>query len=243
MILRAEKVRKQYIRKSQGTNIFEAVKELDLILKEGTLTEITGRSGSGKSTLLNMLAGLLRPTSGNVYLEPGESERKSIESSGKIQLPSGKDLYSLDDRTLSQIRNQYIGVIPQGHTPLYSLNVLENILLPAALYGKAEEAAAYADELMELVDITKLKDAMPAELSGGELRRLSIARALICRPDILLADEPTGDLDDENTRIVLQLLRDTADRGTSVLLVTHEAEAANYADRIFKMNSGILESC
>jgi len=120
------------------------------------------------------------------------------------------------------------------------LSVRENILLPALLAGEETEAAARADELMECLGIRELGTVDPAELSGGELRRVTIARALVMRPEILLADEPTGDLDEETTRSVLSLLRAAADEGTAVLLVTHEPAAKDYADCCRRMDAGIL---
>ena len=130
-------------------------------------------------------------------------------------------------------------MIPQGQTGLHALTVLENVKLPCLMYGVPVDDGE-AEALLEQVDIAGLRDAYPSELSGGEMRRLAIARALIRRPGILLADEPTGDLDDENTKAVLSLLRHTADTGAAVLLVTHEREAAAYADRVFRMSGGVL---
>lgn len=219
MILKAEAVTKKYFRKSSESNFFYAVSETTLELREGSITEITGRSGSGKSTLLNMLAGLLRPSSGRVLL--GET-----------------DIYSLKDKELSRLRNSSIGVIPQGQTGLDSLTVIENVILPSVLYKVSLNSEERAMELLEKVGIAQLAHSYPKELSGGELRRLAIARALINSPAVLLADEPTGDLDDENTKLVLEILRNFADDGVSVLLVTHEAEAEKYADVIYRMNAG-----
>jgi len=221
MILNAEKITRKYIRQTRNKNVFTAVAETDFSLKGGELVEITGRSGSGKSTLLNMLAGLLAPSSGQVFVD-------------------GKDIYAMDDKERSRFRNMNIGVIPQGQTGLQSLTVLENVLIPCRMYGD-EGKAEYAGKLLDYVGIGELKNAYPNELSGGELRRMAIARALIQEPKILLADEPTGDLDDENTHGVLRLLRKTADEGCAVLLVTHEKEAAAYADRVYRMNGGVLE--
>lgn len=221
MILRAEKVTRQYFRQSKGSNVFVALHETDFALHSGELIEIIGRSGSGKSTLLNMLAGLLEPTSGAVYLDD-------------------TDIYALGDGERSRFRNAHIGVIPQGQTGLHSLTVMENVLLPFMMYGFETGAEDYAAELLGQVGIADLKNAYPNELSGGEMRRLAIARALVKKPEVLLADEPTGDLDDENTQTVLRLLRQAADNGTAVLLVTHEKEAAEYADQIYRMNAGIL---
>lgn len=219
MKLTAEKISKKYNRKTGGAGYFYAVGETDFAPEENALTAVFGKSGSGKTTLLHMLGGLLAPDSGRV-------------------LADGRDIYALSDKALSAFRNRYIGVIPQGSTPIASLTVLENVLLPSLMAG--EHAEAYALELLETVGIAALRDAMPGELSGGELRRMAIARALINKPSIVLADEPTGDLDDENTAKVLSLLRDTAAGGAAVLLVTHESEAANYADIVLKMDGGKL---
>ena len=221
MILKAEAVTQKYFRKSADKNYFYAVNETDFTLEGGKLTEIIGRSGSGKTTFLNMLAGLLSPSSGKVLLD-------------------GEDIYSLNDKKLSTLRNQKIGVVPQGQTGLDSLTVLENVKLPYILYSKNDDADEKAKELLEKVGIADLADSYPKELSGGEVRRLAIARALMNSPEVILADEPTGDLDDENTEIVLKLLRKTADDGAAVLIVTHEAEAKQYADSLYRMNTGKL---
>ena len=220
MELKAEGVSRQYFRQSKLSNVFLAVNETSLILPAGQLTEITGRSGSGKSTLLHMLAGLLTPTTGRVLL-------------------GSTDLYALDDAERSKLRSKSIGVIPQGQTALRSLTVLENVKLPCMMYGD-EVADDTALELLECVGLAALRDAWPNKLSGGELRRLAIVRALLRKPAVLLADEPTSNLDDENTRAVLRLLRQYADEGAAVLLVTHEREAAEYADRLLCMSDGIL---
>ncbi len=221
MILTAKGLKKDFPRASKSSNFFTAVYPLDFVLTSGELIEITGKSGSGKSTVLNMLAGMLKPTSGKVLLDD-------------------TDLYSLDEKALSRLRNREIGLIPQGNTALRSLTVMENVLLPAVLYSKALPPADRAKDLLEKVGIASLADAKPNELSGGELRRMSFARAMLMNPGILLADEPTAGLDGENTAAVLGLLRRAADDGTAVLLVTHEDEAAQYADRILTMDGGKL---
>ncbi len=221
MILKAEKISKEFIREMKNTNRFFAVQETDFILESGSLTVLMGRSGSGKSTLLNMFAGLMLPTSGKILLD-------------------NTDMYSLPDKELSEFRNRHIGVIPQGQTALHSLNVLENVCLPYTLGGEdAHEADALA--LLETLEIAPLQAAMPAELSGGELRRMAIARAFLRKPEIILADEPTSDLDDETTKIVFSFLKHAAQNGSAVFVVTHENDAVQYADRVFRMNAGILE--
>ncbi len=224
MKLKAEKICKKFNRKTSGASYFYAVNETDFELAESSLTAVYGRSGGGKTTFLNMLGGLLEPSGGRVLID-------------------GTDIYSMPDKELSKFRNKNIGIIPQGSTALPTLTVLENVLLPRLMYGKSDDSARkYAMELLEKVGIAELSQAMPNELSGGELRRMAIARALMNKPSVLLADEPTGDLDDENTALVLSLLRDTAKEGTSVLIVTHEGEAVSYADIVLKMDSGILKN-
>ena len=220
-MLEAQGIRKEFIRQGKGTNRLVAVQDTDLTLGAGELTVLMGRSGSGKSTLLNMLAGLLAPTAGRILLD-------------------GEDLYAMEDRALSRLRNARIGVIPQGQTALHSLTVLENVLLPVRMYDPKADAAPEALALLERLGIAELQQDKPAALSGGELRRMAIARAVIRRPQIILADEPTGDLDDENTAIVFDFLRESARNGAAVLVVTHEGDAVQYADRIFRMNAGKL---
>ena len=222
-MLEALGISKRFYRVSGERNTFEAVSPTDFTLPEGTLTALVGRSGSGKTTLLNMLAGLLRPTEGTVKLD-------------------GSEIYAMNDGALSRFRNARFGVIPQGHAAIHSLSVAENVAFPATLYGQKPEAMAAAVALLERFGIGALRDVSPAELSGGELRRMSIARALINRPEVVFADEPTGDLDDENTHIVLEALRQIARDGASVLLVTHETDALAYADRAFRMNAGKIEA-
>ena len=223
MFLSAEKVSKKFNRTKDGASWFYAVRETDISIDQGTLAAIFGKSGSGKTTLLNMLGGLLAPSEGVVRY--GEN-----------------DLYRLDDKALSLFRNRHIGMIPQGSTALTNLTVLENVLSPSLIYGKQEDGSiSRAKELLKTVGIAELADAMPNELSGGELRRMAIARALMNSPDIILADEPTGDLDDENTQTVLCLLREQAERGAAVLIATHDSEARSYANIVLRMNAGKLE--
>lgn len=223
MLIEATSLTKDFPRARKGSRLFTAVAPLDLALEARQLTVITGHSGSGKSTLLSMLAGMLPPTAGTVRL--GEA-----------------DLYAMRDEERSRLRNERIGLIPQGHTALRSLSVLENVLLPSVLYAKAEPPRSRAEELLAAVGLSDLADARPNELSGGELRRVAVARALLMNPCIVLADEPTAGLDAENATTVLRLLREAADGGAAVLIVTHEPEARRYADRTFAMDGGHLSS-
>lgn len=221
MIIEATGLTKEFARARGGKRLFTAVHPLDIGLEERQLTLVSGHSGSGKSTLANMLAGILTPTAGHVRLD-------------------GTDLYSLRDEELSRLRNERIGLVPQGHTALRALTVLDNVLLPSILYAKAEAPADRARELLAAVGLGDLADAAPTELSGGELRRMAIARALLMDPAIVIADEPTAGLDSANATAVLTLLRDAADRGAAVLVVSHEAEARSFADRCYTMEDGHL---
>ena len=220
MILRAEKLAMRYMRRTGQANYFYAVRDASLQLRPGEVTVLMGRSGSGKTTLLHMLSGLLTPTGGRVLL--GEM-----------------DLYTLGDRALSRLRNEKIAVVPQGRSAIDSLTVLENVLLPGAMVGIEDQKTAR--HWLEVLGIEPLADTRPAELSGGELRRMAIARALARNPAVLLADEPTGDLDDASTRQVLDVLGDAArDRGAAVLIVSHDSEAASCADAMARLGGGVL---
>ena len=134
--------------------------------------------------------------------------------------------------------NRHIGYVPQGRSAVFSLNVLENVMLPYTLYE--EDGRNAARRMLERFGIADLSEVMPDRLSGGELRRMAIARALVRKPEVIFADEPTGDLDDENTEAVLDSLCQLAREGAAVLIVTHEEDAFAYADRIFAMNAGTL---
>lgn len=223
MIIEATGLTKEFARARGGKRLFTAVHPLDISLEERQLTVVSGHSGSGKSTLANMLAGILTPTAGHVRLD-------------------GTDLYSLRDEELSRLRNERIGLVPQGHTALRALTVLDNVLLPSILYSKDEAPAERARELLAAVGLDDLADAAPTELSGGELRRMAIARALLMDPAIVIADEPTAGLDSANATAVLTLLRDAADRAAAVLVVSHEAEAQRFADRSYVMEDGHLRA-
>lgn len=218
MELTAENVSKVYFRKSKESNIFSAVHPLSVTLRGGEVALIHGRSGSGKTTLLHMLAGLLTPSEGKVTLD-------------------GTDLYALPDDALSRLRAEKIGLIPQGRSAVETLTVRENLLLPGWISGR-EITDAAVRAWTDPLGITDLWDAMPADLSGGELRRLAIARAMLTDPAVLLADEPTGDLDNENTVLVLDTLRRAASSGKIVVIVSHEEGAGSWADRSFQMNAG-----
>ncbi len=220
MELIATGLTRRFLRHTGDSSAFEAVRPVDLTLRSGEMTVLTGRSGSGKTTLLTMLAGLLTPSGGTVTLD-------------------GRDLYRLSDAELSGLRVRHFAVIPQGASAISSLSVMENILFPAALAGR-KPPVCEAEALMERLGILPLRNVSPGELSGGELRRMAVTRALAGSPDFVFADEPTADLDDENTALVLTFLREAARNGASVFVVTHEKDAAAYADRLLHMDAGTL---
>lgn len=222
-MIKANKISKSFIRTKGESNIFYAVNEMDLEIEDGNFIIIIGKSGSGKTTLINMLSGLLTPSSGNVLI-------------------NDTDIYSLNDKNRSLFRNKNIGFIPQGQTGLQNLTILENILLPTLIYEK-DDKKDLAIKLLNDLDIIDLKDSYPNELSGGELRRMAIARAIIMNPSIIFADEPTGDLDEANTKIVLDILRKIANSGKTIIMVTHDKDAISYADIIYKMENGTIKKC
>lgn len=231
MLLEVRDLSKRYIRNRES---FFAVAHADLHLQPGDFACITGRSGSGKSTFLNMAAGLLRPDEGQIALE-------------------GKDYDGLNDKALSALRRERIGYIPQGTGILFSLSVLDNIRLPMALgtgrisgrlrkdAPRDADAVRKVRALMERLEIAHLENEHPHRLSGGELRRVAIARSLIADPALIIADEPTGDLDPATTEIVMTLLADINRQGTAVLLSTHESENICYGNRHLIMDKGRLQ--
>ena len=220
MTISAQGLTKEFTRRAGGA-VFTAVEPLDLQVECGELVLLKGRSGSGKSTLVSMLAGVLAPTAGRVLLD-------------------GEDLYSLSEVELSALRNEKIGLVPQGHAALRSLSVVENVILPAVLAAKGPVGPERGLELLESVGMSALADASPSELSGGELRRMGVARALMMDPKVVFADEPTAGLDEENAVMVLEMLRRAANEGRAVVVATHEEEATRFADRVRHMVKGCL---
>ena len=206
----------------QGEQEFYALKDINLVVRQGDFINITGRSGSGKSTLLNLIAGLLTPTGGDVLWNTKKVSRTS-------------------DEEASRFRNEQIGYVMQGNAALANFTVWENICLPWQLYPREGDVRERAEKLLEKVGIAHLKDSYPAQLSGGEIKRMSIARALINQPKLLLADEPTGDLDKENTEEIMRLFREIADQGTTVIVVTHELDTLCYGDLTYTMEQGRLK--
>ncbi|MDR3074863.1 MAG: ABC transporter ATP-binding protein [Candidatus Methanoplasma sp.] len=207
---------------SRGIRPFDAVCDVSLSVGEKDFISIMGRSGSGKSTLLNLIAGILRPTSGSVSVK-------------------GKDISILSDRESSLIRNSEMGYVSQGHSLLGNLTVLENVMLPHTLFrANTTDANDHAMSLLESVGISELADHLPRSLSGGEQRRAAIARALMNSPSVLIADEPTSDLDSETSQQVMEQFQRINDSGTAILMVTHESDTADFGNRHFIMDAGRL---
>ena len=219
MLLEVKNLRKDYKRATQQ---FSAVNNISFSMAQNDFISIMGKSGSGKTTLLNMIAGLLTPTQGKVTI-------------------NGTNLFELDDKQVSAFRNQYLGYIPQGSSLLPNLTALENIRLPFSLTKRENQSSLnYALQLLEKAQISYLKDAYPANMSGGEMRRIAILRALICQPQLVIADEPTSDLDEESSAQIMALLTDIHQQGTGLLIVTHDNDVAGYSQRTLKMSSGRL---
>jgi putative ABC transport system ATP-binding protein len=205
----------------RGGRAFNAVNRVNLSVEPGDFISVIGRSGSGKTTLLNMGAGLLKPTGGSVFFE-------------------GKDIYALGDKEISFLRNEKIGYVPQGQSLLSNFTVFDNICIPWFLFKRQGDVEGRAFILLEKVGISHLASSYPRELSGGEMRRVSIARSLINDPQLLIADEPTGDLDTRTTAEIMRLFSQIAGEGTAVLIVTHELDTLNYGNRTYSMDAGNL---
>lgn len=219
MLLDIKNLRKDYQR---GEQTFSAVNNVSFSMAENDFICIMGKSGSGKTTLLNMIAGLLTPTQGKIIID-------------------GTNLFELNDQQVSAFRNQHIGYVPQGSSLLPNLTALENIRLPFYLTKRPNQSTLnLAKQLLEKAKVADLQNAYPANMSGGEMRRIAILRALICQPKIIIADEPTSDLDEESATEIMQLLSDIHQQGTALLIVTHDNDVASYSQKIVKMSSGRL---
>jgi ABC-type lipoprotein export system ATPase subunit len=217
VVVRARGLVKVY---GQGRAAVRILDGLDLDLHAGELVAVTGRSGSGKSTLLNVIGALDRVDGGSVELCGVRLERAS-------------------ERELAPLRRDRVGFVFQSFHLLPELTGLENVLLPARLNGR-RPSRRRGLELVERLGLGSASERLPAVLSGGEQQRLAIARALVNDPQLVLADEPTGNLDADSGRTVLELLRSIADEGKAVLLVTHEREATSRADRVLRLEAGRL---
>ena len=208
-----------------GDVAVEVLKGIDLSIAAGEFLAVMGPSGSGKSTLLYLIGGMERPTSGTVTIKD-------------------HDVAAMDDRAASLLRRREVGFVFQFYNLIPNLNVEENLLLPAMLDGATPDGRRRAlDEILAAIGLTHRRRHTPRELSGGEQQRVAIGRALMNRPDIILADEPTGNLDSGTGAEVMELLvRINRDLGRTIVLVTHAAEAAAHAQRIVQVRDGLLAS-
>ena len=203
----------------EGATAVQALRGVDLDVRDRELVAVMGPSGSGKSTLMHLLAGLDRPTSGSVTI-------------------AGTELGRLDDRALTLLRREHIGFIFQFFNLLPMLDAAENVVLPLSIAGERPDQA-WVQELLGKVGLEHRRHHRPSELSGGEQQRVAIARALVTRPTILLADEPTGNLDSKTGGEILDLLRDSVDSyGQTTVMVTHDPRAAAIADRVLFIADG-----
>jgi putative ABC transport system ATP-binding protein len=215
-IVSASELSRRY---GEGEVAVDALRDVSVDFTKARFAAIMGPSGSGKSTLMHILAGLDRPTSGSVTID-------------------GTELATLDDRALTLLRREKVGFIFQTFNLLPILDARENILLPLSIAGRSVDAAWF-DELVAAVGIGDRLHHRPAQLSGGQQQRVAVARALVSRPAVVFADEPTGNLDSAASGEVLELLRLAVDRfGQTVVMVTHDAQAASHADRLVVLGDG-----
>lgn len=218
-MIQVEHVTKQFTRNDRD---FDAVHDVSLEVKKGEFAAITGHSGSGKTTLFNMMAGLTAPLSGKIYI-------------------GGSEITGMKENEKAVFRSQNMGYVLQGQSLLNNFTILDNICMPAYLSSQVKEFKERAMELLRKIGLEEFAGEYPANLSGGEIRRVAIVRAMLNQPKVILADEPTSNLDPENSHKVMQMLKDISRSGTTVVLSTHELEYLSYVDRVFKMNRGKME--
>ena len=215
-ILQAQGLKKIY---GSGDNAVHALDDVDLRVEKGEFVAIVGTSGSGKSTLLHMLGGLDRPTEGTVTVD-------------------GQEIFALKEEALTIFRRRKIGFVFQSYNLVPVLNVYENIVLPIELDG-GKINKAFVGQIVQTLGLEKKLDALPGQLSGGQQQRVAIARALAAAPAIILADEPTGNLDSKTSQDVLSLLKVTSQKfAQTIVMITHNEEIAQLADRIIRIEDG-----
>lgn len=219
-VLKTESLKKYY---NQSKVVVKAIDGVDISVSHGEFIAIVGSSGSGKSTLLNMLGGLDRPTDGSVFVD-------------------GKDIFSFKDEELTIFRRRKIGFVFQLYNLVPVLNVYENIVLPIELDGNNVDEE-YVDSIITALGLKEKINSMPNQLSGGQQQRVAIARALATKPSIILADEPTGNLDSKTSQDVIGLLKVTGEKfNQTIVMITHNEEIAQTADRIIRIEDGHIVS-
>ena len=216
MLLKASNLSKTFKR---GKDQFSAIDDVSISLNENSFTFIVGRSGSGKTTLLNLLSGLLMPTNGDIFFEE-------------------KNILNMNDRDKSFYRNAEIGFVPQVLGSLPNLTVLDNVRLPFFMFSRDGNDDGRALSLLEMMGILHLKDEMPSSLSGGEEKRMLIARSLMNSPKLLIADEPTSNLDSETTQEVMEGIKRVHRQGVACLIVTHDESIIEENADVYKMENG-----
>lgn len=205
----------------RGERDFFAIDNVSFDVKEKDFINIIGKSGSGKSTLLTLLSAIIEPTSGDIFVE-------------------GKNFSSMNDEEKSGYRNEFIGYVPQSLGTLPTLNVLDNVRLPYFFKKREGDGIERARMLLDMCGILDLEDDFCKNLSGGELKRVLIARALMNEPKILIADEPTSDLDSKTTIEIMNMLKEINEKGTTIIIVTHDNDLLKYGSRLLEMTDGKL---
>lgn len=217
-ILKVDRLCKTY---GKGSALVEAVKNASFSLEKGEFASVVGESGSGKSTLLNCIGGLDTPTSGNIYLD-------------------GENLFQMKENERTIFRRRNIGFVFQSFHLIQELDVENNIIFPLLLDNKKADKAE-VEEILEILGLQEKRHALPGQLSGGQQQRVAIGRALITKPMLILADEPTGNLDRKNSRDVMDLLLQASRRyGQTILMITHNTALAACADRVLEVSDGVL---
>jgi putative ABC transport system ATP-binding protein len=220
-IIRASGLRKSI---DTGSHRVDILRGIDLEVPRGQFLAIMGPSGSGKSTLLGLLAGLDTPTEGRIWID-------------------GEEITGLDEDAVAVVRGRKVGFVFQSYQLIPTLTAEENVLLPLELAGDAKGGRARARALLDGVGLLERREHYPVQLSGGEQQRVALARAFVARPPVLLADEPTGNLDSANGRMVLErLIALNREEGATLVLVTHNLELANHADRRIMLRDGLIVS-
>jgi putative ABC transport system ATP-binding protein len=238
VIVRIENLSKEYI---EGDNVRGILRNASATFEEGEFTAIRGRSGSGKSTLLNLLAGIDSPTSGEIFVATKDPYGGPTTHASVFRLSSFVNLTKLSPKDRTLFRRDNIGFVFQFFNLIPTLTVLENVLLPAELAGahSINGATKHALELLDRVGLADRRSVFPDRLSGGEQQRVAIARALVRNPRLVLADEPTGNLDDTNAKAVMALLSEmTHQAGKTLIVVTHSRKMTALADRVLTIEEG-----